>query len=78
MAHRHILRMVWMDNKMSQMPEGDAIVTRDMAECHECKQLTRPLTHRMCRDCAARDMAKRLGAGVLDLPADWYEDDSRE
>ena len=30
--------------------------------------------HTMCRKCAEKDMAKRLGAGLLDLPDDWYDD----
>jgi hypothetical protein len=43
--------------------------------CPECKTCLSPkeLDHTMCRACAEKDMAKRLGAGLLDLPSDWYD-----
>ena len=43
--------------------------------CPKCKTCLSPkeLGHIMCRKCAEKDMAKRLGAGLLDLPADWYD-----
>jgi hypothetical protein len=43
--------------------------------CPKCSTCLSPqeLGHTMCRKCAEKDMAKRLGAGLLDLPADWYD-----
>jgi hypothetical protein len=43
--------------------------------CQECRTCLSPkeIGHTMCRKCAEKDMAKRLGAGLLDLPADWYD-----
>lgn len=48
------------------------------AVCPLCSKCLLPheLGHTMCRECAEKDMAQRLGAGVLGLPADWYEDAS--
>ena len=43
--------------------------------CPKCQTCLAPqeIGHTMCRKCAEKDMAKRLGAGLLDLPADWYD-----
>ena len=41
-------------------------------KCQKCLS-QQELDHTMCRACAEKDMAKRLGAGLLDLPADWYD-----
>lgn len=43
--------------------------------CPACSMCLSPqeLGHTMCRKCAEKDMAKRLGAGLLDLPSDWYD-----
>ena len=43
--------------------------------CPKCQKCLTPqeLDHTMCRACAEKDMAKRLGAGLLDLPSDWYD-----
>ena len=43
--------------------------------CPECKTCMSPkeIGHTMCRSCAEKDTAKRLGAGLLDLPSDWYD-----
>lgn len=43
--------------------------------CPECKTCLSPkeIGHTMCRKCAEKDMAKRLGAGLLGLPDDWYD-----
>jgi hypothetical protein len=43
--------------------------------CPKCQKCLAPqeLDHTMCRACAEKDMAKRLGAGLLDLPSDWYD-----
>lgn len=42
--------------------------------CPECRTCLSPkeIGHTMCRKCAEKDMAKRLGAGLLGLPDDWY------
>ena len=44
--------------------------------CPKCQKCLSPqeLGHTMCRACAEKDMAKRLGAGLLDLPSDWYDE----
>jgi hypothetical protein len=44
--------------------------------CPKCQKCLSPqeLDHTMCRACAEKDMAKRLGAGLLDLPSDWYDE----
>ena len=41
--------------------------------CPKCATCLSPqeIGHIMCRKCAEKDMAERLGAGLLDLPADW-------
>ena len=43
--------------------------------CRECRTCLsqQEIGHIMCRKCAEKDMAKRLGAGLLDLPGDWYD-----
>jgi len=43
--------------------------------CPECSEVLKPdeVGHTMCRKCAEADMARKLGAGALGLPADWYE-----
>jgi len=43
--------------------------------CPECKTCLSPkeFGHTMCRKCAEKDMAKRLGGGLLNLPDDWYD-----
>lgn len=43
--------------------------------CRECRTCLSPqeVGHTMCRKCAEKDMAKRLGAGLLGLPDDWYD-----
>ena len=43
--------------------------------CPECRTCLSPkeIGHTMCRKCAEKDMAKRLGAGLLGLPDDWYD-----
>ena len=42
--------------------------------CPVCSTRLAPaeLGHIMCRKCAEKDMARRLGAALM-LPADWYE-----
>jgi hypothetical protein len=46
-------------------------------KCHACLA-PQELDHTMCRACAEKDMARRLGAGLLDLPSDWYDEDIHE
>ena len=43
--------------------------------CPKCSTCFTPqeLGHPMCRKCAEKDMAKRLGDGLLGLPEDWYD-----
>lgn len=43
--------------------------------CPKCQKRLSPqeLDHTMCRACAEKDMGKRLGGGLLELPSDWYD-----
>lgn len=52
-------------------------MTPDSKTCRRCK---RPLaaeesTHATCLKCAEVDMATKLGAGILGLPASWFPTD---
>lgn len=42
--------------------------------CPQCKTRLAPkeIGHSLCRACASKDLAKKLGAGLLNLQSDWY------
>jgi hypothetical protein len=44
----------------------------DASRCSMCRAAYAS-GYTMCIMCAEKDMAEKLGAGSLDLPADWYD-----